>query len=107
MGSLLNTSERIFSTFARFCHQTFRAERFDVLRTAESDTDDEEEYVIKRNKFGVPIYGPRPAPYLKCANPEDQSSAIQAVTNPFRKISVWKKVVSFLGSLPIPLKQVN
>ncbi|GJZ13862.1 agenet domain-containing protein [Tanacetum coccineum] len=41
----------------------------------ESDTDDEEEYVIKRNKFGAPIYGPRPALYLNCANPEDRSSA--------------------------------
>ncbi|GJW52029.1 DNA-directed DNA polymerase [Tanacetum coccineum] len=92
MGSLLNTSERIFSTFDGVCHQTFRAARFDVLRTAESDTDDEEEYVIKRNKFGAPIYGPRPAPYLNCANLEDQSSAIQAVTNPFRKISVIKKL---------------
>ncbi|GKF23394.1 hypothetical protein Tco_0075716, partial [Tanacetum coccineum] len=107
MGSILNTSERIFSTFDGVYHQTFRAARFDVLRTAESDTDDEEEYVIKRNKFGAPIYGPRPAPYLNYANLEDRSSAIQAVTNPFRKISVWKKAVSFLGSLPVPLKQVN
>ncbi|GKC51663.1 DNA-directed DNA polymerase [Tanacetum coccineum] len=88
MGSILNTSERIFSTFDGICHQTFRAARFDVLRTAESDSDDEEEYVIKRNKFGAPIYGPRPAPYLNCTNPEDRSSAIQTVTNPFRKISV-------------------
>ncbi|GJS29911.1 hypothetical protein Tco_0490531 [Tanacetum coccineum] len=74
---------------------------------AESDSDDEEEYVIKRNKFEAPIYGPRTAPYQNCANPEDRSSAIQEVTNPFRKISVWKKAVSFLGSLPVPLKQVN
>ncbi|GJS87550.1 retrotransposon ORF1 [Tanacetum coccineum] len=80
MGSLLNTSERIFSTFDGICHQTFRAARFDVLRTAKSDSDDEEEYVIKRNKFGAPIYGPRPAPYLNCANPEDRSSAIQATS---------------------------
>ncbi|GJZ76479.1 reverse transcriptase domain-containing protein [Tanacetum coccineum] len=42
MDSLLNTSERIFSTFDGVCHQTFRAARFNVLRTAESDTDDEE-----------------------------------------------------------------
>ncbi|GJR29936.1 ribonuclease H-like domain-containing protein [Tanacetum coccineum] len=47
---------------------------------AENDSDDEEEYVIKRNKFGAPIYGPKPAPYLN---------------------------FSFLGSLPVPLKQVN
>ncbi|GJS10376.1 hypothetical protein Tco_0367172 [Tanacetum coccineum] len=107
MGSILNTPERLFSTFDGVCHQTFRAARFDVLRTTESDSDDEEEYVIKRNKFGAPIYGPKPAPYLNCTNPEDRSSAIQTVTNPFRKISVWKKAVSFLGSLPVPLKQVN
>ncbi|GJZ04123.1 hypothetical protein Tco_0537398 [Tanacetum coccineum] len=86
MGSLLNTSKRIFSTFDGVCHQTFRAARFNVLRTTESDCDDEEEYVIKRNKFREPIYGPRPVAYLNCANLEDLSSAIQAVTNPFRKI---------------------
>ncbi|GKD61734.1 DNA-directed DNA polymerase [Tanacetum coccineum] len=58
MGSILNTPKRLFSTFDGVCHQTFRATRFDVLRTAESDSDDEEEYVIKRNNFGVLIYGP-------------------------------------------------
>ncbi|GJY04357.1 hypothetical protein Tco_0370297, partial [Tanacetum coccineum] len=107
IGSILNTPERLFSTFDGVCHQTFGAARFDVLRTAESDSNDEEEYVIKRNKFRAPIYGPKPAPYLNCTNLEDRSSAIQIVTNPFRKISVWKKAVSFLGSLPVPLKQVN
>ncbi|GJZ60940.1 hypothetical protein Tco_0617077 [Tanacetum coccineum] len=54
--------------------------KFDVLRTAKSDSDDEEEYVIKRNMFGAPIYGPRPAPYLNCTNPEDRSSAIQTTS---------------------------
>ncbi|GKD59230.1 DNA-directed DNA polymerase [Tanacetum coccineum] len=64
MGSILNTPERLFLTFDGVCHQTFRAARFDVLRTAESDNDDEEEYVIKRNKFEAPTYGLKPAPYL-------------------------------------------
>ncbi|GJV62389.1 hypothetical protein Tco_1468489 [Tanacetum coccineum] len=44
IGSILNTPERLFSAFDGVCHQTFRAVRFDVLRTAESDSDDEEEY---------------------------------------------------------------
>ncbi|GKB91004.1 hypothetical protein Tco_0963276 [Tanacetum coccineum] len=66
MDSILNTLERLFSTFDGVCHQTFRAARFDVLRTVESDSDDEEEYVIKRNKFGAPIYGPETLlPYSK------------------------------------------
>ncbi|GKB70295.1 ribonuclease H-like domain-containing protein [Tanacetum coccineum] len=107
MGSILNTSEKLFSTFDGVCHQTFRAARFDVLRTAESDSDDEEEYEIKRNKFGAPIYDSKPASYLNCTNPTDRSSAIQTIINPFWKISVWKKADSFLGSLPMPLKQVN
>ncbi|GJU05405.1 putative reverse transcriptase, RNA-dependent DNA polymerase [Tanacetum coccineum] len=91
MGSILNTSERIFSTFDGICHQTFRAARFDVLRTAESDSDDEEEYVIKRNKFGAPIYGPKPAPYLNCTNLKDRSSAIQTVTN-----TLWEHTMTRL-----------
>nr|GEV42278.1 retrovirus-related Pol polyprotein [Tanacetum cinerariifolium] len=31
------------------------------LDTTESDSDDEEEYVIQRNKFGASIHGPKPA----------------------------------------------
>ncbi|GKB65943.1 hypothetical protein Tco_0927355 [Tanacetum coccineum] len=68
----------------------------DVLRTAESDSDDEEEYEIKRNKFGELMYGLKPAPYLNCNDLVERSLVLQAVTNPFRKISVWKKAVSFL-----------
>ncbi|GKD24892.1 hypothetical protein Tco_1231106 [Tanacetum coccineum] len=73
IGGIVNTPERLFSTFDRFCHQTFRAARSDVLR-----------------------------------NPKTKRSlAIQTVTNPFWKINVWKKAVSFVGSLPVPLKHVN
>nr|GEU67118.1 hypothetical protein [Tanacetum cinerariifolium] len=83
MGSILNTPDRLFSTFDGVCHQTFRATRFDVLRITESDSDDEEEYVIKRNRFGAPVYGSKLAPYLNFTNLEDRSSAIQIVTNLF------------------------
>ncbi|GKC06718.1 hypothetical protein Tco_0998328 [Tanacetum coccineum] len=72
-----------FSTFDGFCHQTIRAARSDFKRNAESDSDDKEDYQIKRNKFGAPIYGPKPAPYLNCNDPDERSLAIQTVTNPF------------------------
>ncbi|GKC39724.1 DNA-directed DNA polymerase [Tanacetum coccineum] len=101
-GSVLNTIKRITTTFDGICHQTFRAAKTS-LDTIESDSDDEEEYVIQRNKFGAPIYGPKPAQYLNCNDPMDRSLALQAVLNLFRKVCVWKKVVSFLGSLPVPL----
>ncbi|GJX61757.1 hypothetical protein Tco_0294657 [Tanacetum coccineum] len=78
IGVIVNTPERLFLNFDGFCHQTFCAARSD-----------------------------KHAPYLNCNDQAEQSLAIQKVTNPFRKISVWKKAVSFLGSLPIPLKHVN
>ncbi|GJV48216.1 retrovirus-related pol polyprotein from transposon TNT 1-94 [Tanacetum coccineum] len=80
---IVNTLERLFLTFDRFCHQTFRAARSDVMRNTESDSDDEEEYEIKRNKFGASIYGLKPAPYLNCNDPVGRSLAIQTVTDPF------------------------
>ncbi|GJU32982.1 hypothetical protein Tco_1176571 [Tanacetum coccineum] len=107
IGGIVNTPERLFSTLDGICHQTFCATRSDVLRTAKSDSDDEEEYEIKRNKFGAPIYGLKPAAYLNCNDPAERSLALQAVINPFRNISVRKKAVSFLGSLHIPLQHVD
>ncbi|GJZ36451.1 hypothetical protein Tco_0582642 [Tanacetum coccineum] len=77
ISGIVNTRERLFSTFDGFCHQTFRAARSDVLRNTESDSDDEEEYEIKRNKFGAPIYGPKHAPYLNCNDPTERSLALQ------------------------------
>ncbi|GJT33363.1 hypothetical protein Tco_0923782 [Tanacetum coccineum] len=44
IGGIVNTPERLFSTFDGFCHQTFRAARSDVMRNAESDSDDDEDY---------------------------------------------------------------
>ncbi|GKC54726.1 hypothetical protein Tco_1077471 [Tanacetum coccineum] len=102
IGGIVNTPEILFSTFDKFCHRTFREARSDVMRNAKSDSDEEEEHEIKRNKFG-----PKPAPYLNCNDPAERSLAIQPVTNPFRKISIWKKVISFPGSLPVSLKHVN
>ncbi|GJR46829.1 hypothetical protein Tco_1314932 [Tanacetum coccineum] len=55
IGDIVNTPERFFSAFDGICHQTFYAVRSDVLWTAKSDRDDEEEHEIKRNKFGAPF----------------------------------------------------
>ncbi|GJV60621.1 hypothetical protein Tco_1466721, partial [Tanacetum coccineum] len=73
IDSIVNTQERLFSTFDGFCHQTFCAARSDVMRNTESDSDDEKDYQIKRNKLGVLIYGPKPAPYLNCNDTDERS----------------------------------
>ncbi|GKA63224.1 agenet domain-containing protein [Tanacetum coccineum] len=71
------------------------------------ESDDEEEYEIKRNKFGAPMYGSKPAAYLNCNDLTERSLVLQTVINPFRKINVWKKAVSFLGSLLLPLQHFD
>ena len=58
-GGIINTRERITSTFDGISHQSFRAAKA-FMNTEESDSDDEEDYIIKRNKFGAPIYGTPP-----------------------------------------------
>ncbi|GKB59394.1 ribonuclease H-like domain-containing protein, partial [Tanacetum coccineum] len=105
-GNVLNTISRVMSTYDVVCHQTFRATRT-TLNTAESDSDDEEEYSIKRNKFEEPIYGPRSTEYLNLTDPMERSLQLQDVLNPFHKICVWKKAVCFLGSLPVPIQHVD
>ncbi|GJT36990.1 hypothetical protein Tco_0936855 [Tanacetum coccineum] len=77
------------------------------INTEKSDSDDEQEYAVKREKFGALTYGPMSAKYLNITEPKDRSLALQAALNPFHQIFVWKKVVSFLGSLPVPLQHVN
>nr|GEX63731.1 putative reverse transcriptase domain-containing protein [Tanacetum cinerariifolium] len=83
IGGIVNTPKRLFSTFDGFCHQTLCAARSDIMRHAKSDSDDEEDYQIKRNKFEAPIYGPKPKPYLNGNDPDERSLALQTVTNLF------------------------
>nr|GEU59896.1 hypothetical protein [Tanacetum cinerariifolium] len=77
IGGIVNTLGRLFLTFDGFCHQTFRAARSNVMRNTKSNSYDEEDYQIKRNKFGALIYGPKPALYLNCNDPTERSLAIQ------------------------------
>ncbi|GJZ80860.1 reverse transcriptase domain-containing protein [Tanacetum coccineum] len=77
------------------------------VTTEESDNEDDEDYCIKRNSLGAPIYGTKSSKYLNCNDPMDRALTLQGVLNPFRKICVWKKAVGFLGSLPVPLQHLE
>nr|GFB56279.1 hypothetical protein [Tanacetum cinerariifolium] len=102
-GNILNTRDRITSTFHRVCHQTFCSAKTS-LNTKEGKSDDEEDYGIQKSSFRAPIYGPKPAKYLNCNDLMDRALALQEVINPFRKIYVWNKAVGFLKSVPVPLQ---
>lgn len=59
--------------------------------------------------MGVPIGSSRSMRYDGGKNPAESMNlpTLEAVINPFRKLSVWKKVVSFLGTLPAKLREVE
>ncbi|GJS29469.1 agenet domain-containing protein [Tanacetum coccineum] len=73
----------------------------------DSDSSDDEDYCIKRDRMGAPTYGPKFSKYLNNNDLMDYALALQEALNPFRKICVWKKVVGFLGSLPVPLQHIK
>ncbi|GJV61125.1 hypothetical protein Tco_1467225 [Tanacetum coccineum] len=109
IGGNIDISNKIFTTFDGRTRQTFRAAKSDKIRIAESDLDDEEDYVIKRNDMGTPIHNSRLIGYQNNTNPAENMTllTLESVINPFRKISVWKKAVSFLGSLYAKLRDVE
>ncbi|GKA22640.1 hypothetical protein Tco_0708602 [Tanacetum coccineum] len=61
-------------------------------------SDSEKEIFESRDKDGKPIYGPN-----NLENDSYVSNPLDTL-NPFRKICIWKKIVYFLGSLPVPLQ---
>ena len=77
------------------------------MNTEESDSDDEEDYFIKRNKFGAPIYDIQPQYPLETNCKTENDKQLQQIINPFKKVCVWKKAVSFLGSLPVELEDLE
>ncbi|GJX95965.1 MDIS1-interacting receptor like kinase 2-like protein [Tanacetum coccineum] len=64
-GAIINTLKGKMTTFDGFVHQQFRVAKVRNMHE-ESDSDDEEEYFIKRDDFGRPFYGPHRPPYLDC-----------------------------------------
>nr|GEU87136.1 uncharacterized mitochondrial protein AtMg00810-like [Tanacetum cinerariifolium] len=78
-----------------------------VRNNHEGNDEDEEEYIVKRDQNRKPIYGPKFAKYLNYDDPMNRALALQEALNPFRKICVWKKMVAFLGSLPVALQHIE
>ncbi|GJW95318.1 gag-pol polyprotein [Tanacetum coccineum] len=101
-GGIINTIKGTTSTFDGVCYQKFYVAA--VRNKHEKSDKDEEEYYVETDEMGKPIYGQKFVKYLNYDDPIDCALALQEAINSFRKIYVWKKMVTFLGSLPIPLQ---
>ncbi|GJS45689.1 hypothetical protein Tco_0595810 [Tanacetum coccineum] len=102
-GGVINTIKKTTTNFDGVCHQKFYVDEV-KNNLGESDSDDEEDYCLKRDKMGKPFYGPNRARYLNYDDHMDHALALQEDLNPFKKKCVWKKAIAFLGSLPVPLQ---
>ncbi|GJS55931.1 putative ribonuclease H-like domain-containing protein [Tanacetum coccineum] len=61
-------------------------------------------HTLGRDEDGNPKYGPLAPSYLNIEDDMERALAIEAHFNPFKNILVFKKMIDFLGSLPVQLK---
>ena len=110
LGSTINTITKTTSTFDGTCHQEFQIKTTKLIPEISTDErDDEEGYdtyeVLERNEKGVPIYKEDSSEETESDDPMDLALVRQDKLNPFRQLCIWKKIISFLGALPVELKK--
>ncbi|GJV46495.1 hypothetical protein Tco_1431031 [Tanacetum coccineum] len=86
-GATMNMLKGKMATFDGFVHQQFGMAKVRNVHE-ESDSDDKEEYSIKRDDFGRPFYGPHRPQYLDSEDRMDRALAQQDYLNPLRKLCV-------------------
>ncbi|GJT61404.1 hypothetical protein Tco_1004937 [Tanacetum coccineum] len=69
-GGIINTIKKTTSTFDSICHQDFYV-AVGKSKEEEKDSEDGEEYYVRRYMNENPFYGPTPANYLNCDDPLD------------------------------------
>nr|GEX75060.1 hypothetical protein [Tanacetum cinerariifolium] len=87
--AIMNTMKGTTSTFDGIVRQKFYVANVRNARM-ESDSDDEEEYCLKKDDMGKPIYGQNTAKYLRCNDPTNRDLTLQEALNPFKKIYLMR-----------------
>ncbi|GKB18262.1 putative ribonuclease H-like domain-containing protein [Tanacetum coccineum] len=61
-------------------------------------------FEVGRDQDGNPQYGPVAPSFLDIEDEMERALVMEAYFNPFKNIIVFKKLIDFLGSLPVALK---
>ncbi|GJW65515.1 putative ribonuclease H-like domain-containing protein [Tanacetum coccineum] len=64
-------------------------------------------FEVGRDEDGNPKYGPIAPSFLDIKDAMERALAMEAYFNPFKNIIVFKKLIDFLGSLPVQLKNTD
>ncbi|GJY58376.1 DNA-directed DNA polymerase [Tanacetum coccineum] len=72
------------------------------------ENDESEDWMscfeVGRDEYGNPQYDPVAPSFLDIKDEMERALALEAYFNPFKNIFVFKKLIDFLGSLPVSLK---
>ncbi|GJU09142.1 hypothetical protein Tco_1125572 [Tanacetum coccineum] len=75
------------------------------------ELDEEDDWMscfeVGHDEDGNPKYGPVAPSFLDIKDDIERALAMEAYFNPFKNIIVFKKLVGFLGSLPVQLKNID
>ncbi|GKC92381.1 hypothetical protein Tco_1157823 [Tanacetum coccineum] len=64
-------------------------------------------FEVGRDEDGNAKYGPVAPSFLDIEDDMERTLAMEAYFNPFKNMIVFKKLVDFLGSLPVQLKNID
>ncbi|GKF99791.1 hypothetical protein Tco_0301482, partial [Tanacetum coccineum] len=64
-------------------------------------------FEVGRDEDGNPKYGPIAPSFLDIEDDMERALEMGAYFNPFKNIIVFKKLIDFLGSLPVQLKNTD
>ncbi|GJY98835.1 hypothetical protein Tco_0516265 [Tanacetum coccineum] len=75
------------------------------------ETEGEDDWLgsfkVGRDEDGNVKYGPVAPSFIDIEDDMERASAMKAYFNPFKNVIVFKKLVDFLGSLPVQLKNLD
>ncbi|GKE44074.1 putative ribonuclease H-like domain-containing protein [Tanacetum coccineum] len=75
------------------------------------EIDEEDDWIscfnVGRDEDGNTKYGPMAPSFLDIEDEMERALAMEAYFNPFKNIIVFKKLIDFLGSLPVQLKNTD
>ena len=90
------------------CHTYVPKPRIKTISIKDEEEEDWLGYFeVGRDENGYPKYGPVVPSFLDIEDAMERALAVEAYFNPFKNIIVFKKLIDFLGSLSVQLKNMD
>ncbi|GJU24730.1 agenet domain-containing protein [Tanacetum coccineum] len=108
-GEIIDNGKGIIMIDDKVVKHVYHAKKRNKI-VANEDSDEEDwldAFKVGRDEKRNIKYGPTLQPFFDIEDEMERALAMEAYYNPFKNIIVYKKLVDFLGTLPIQLKTLN